>query len=43
MYTVRETGDIYANTTKPKFIDKMDTAHVDWMRNVLDGKKEAEL
>jgi hypothetical protein len=40
---VRETAEIYNKVTKPKFIDGIDASHVEWMHNVLDGKKESEL
>ena len=43
MYSVRETADIYSKITKPKFVDTLDKSHVDWMHNVLEGKKETEL
>jgi m7GpppX diphosphatase len=43
MYSVRETADIYSKITKPKFIETLDKSHVDWMHNVLEGKKETEL
>ena len=43
MYSVRETADIYNTITKPKFIDTLDKSHVEWMNNVLEGKKETEL
>jgi m7GpppX diphosphatase len=42
-YVVRETGDMYTNITKPKFVAKRDPKNLEWIQNVLDGTKEAEL
>jgi hypothetical protein len=42
VYSVRETQDIYQKVTK-NYIDGLDPKHVEWMHNVLDGTKEAEL
>jgi m7GpppX diphosphatase len=42
-YTVAETPDTYNKVTRPQYVDKLDPGHVEWMHNVLDGKKETEL
>jgi m7GpppX diphosphatase len=41
-YSVRETADVYNKITKT-YVNSLDTAHVEWMNNVLDDKKETEL
>ena len=42
-YTVAETPDTYNKVTRPQYVEKLDPGHVEWMHNVLDGKKESEL
>jgi len=34
---------MYNNITKPKFVNTRDPKMIEWMQNVLDGTKEAEL
>jgi len=38
---IRETPEIYNNVTKP-FIDGIDAKAIEWVYNILDGKKEVE-